>query len=220
MKTYFKKTQLIEGANTQENALNGDDAKLRELIQNADKSGAAELAIVSTRTIEVDDDLADRCREPRCENYGLSRSCPPHVSGPSRFKKKLEEFKQAIFFRIDVPSEVLYSSERRELFQLLHEIAGIEKSAIGMGFSGAEAYAGGSCKKIFCYDHAECLRLLRKENAGILTMQDLLCLDSGLMWQSSLKRPGGLWAPPLMAVLHQQKKWQVFAAWYWSANRS
>lgn len=163
MKTYFKKTQLIEGANTQENALNGDDAKLRELIQNADKSGAAELAIVSTRTIEVDDDLADRCREPRCENYGLSRSCPPHVSGPSGFKKKLEEFKQAIFFRIDVPSEVLYSSERRELFQLLHEIAAdIEKSAIGMGFSGAEAYAGGSCKKIFCYDHAECLALTEK----------------------------------------------------------
>lgn len=139
--------------------------KLGQLIREARQSGATELAIVSTRSIVVDDDLADRCREPRCENYGLSKSCPPQVSGPSAFRKKLEEFNQAIFFRIDVPSKVLYSSECREIFQLLHETAaGIETSAIRLGFSGAQAYAGGSCKKIFCHDHAECLALAGKGN--------------------------------------------------------
>jgi hypothetical protein len=56
-----------------------------------------------------------------------------------------------------VPSEILYSGENRELFQLLHEIAaGIENSAVKMGFSDAQAYAGGSCKRIFCHDHPEC----------------------------------------------------------------
>jgi len=137
--------------------------KLKALIQNAQKAGASKAKIISAKDIVVDDNLADMCREPRCENYGLSKSCPPHVSGPSVFKKKLEKFNQAIFFKIDVPSEMLYSSERRELFQLLHEIAvGIETSAVNMGFASAQAYAGGSCKKIFCHKYAECLALSEK----------------------------------------------------------
>jgi predicted metal-binding protein len=134
--------------------------ELKALIQDAQKAGASEAKIISTKEIVVDDNLADMCRKPRCENYGLSKSCPPHVSGPSAFKKKLEKFHRAIFFKIDIPSDVLYSSERRDFFQLLHEIAAnIETSAVEMGFVRAQAYAGGSCKKIFCRDHAECLAL-------------------------------------------------------------
>jgi predicted metal-binding protein len=67
------------------------------------------------------------------------------------------------FFKIDVPSEILYSSDSMEFFQLLHEIAsGIEHSAVKMGFTNAQAYAGGPCKKIFCDDHSECLALSEK----------------------------------------------------------
>jgi predicted metal-binding protein len=134
--------------------------KLKALIQDAKKSGASDAKVIPTKDIVVDNRLAGMCREPRCENYGLSKSCPPHVSGPFAFKKKLEKFNRAIFFKIDVPSEMLYSSDRREFFQLLHEIAaGIEMSAVKMGFAGAQAYAGGSCKKIFCHDDPECLAL-------------------------------------------------------------
>jgi predicted metal-binding protein len=134
--------------------------KLKKLIQHAYRSGATHVAIVSTTDIIVDDNLAKMCREPRCENYGLSKSCPPHVSGPSAFRKQLEKYDQAIFFKIDVPSKILYSSDRRELFQLLHEIAaGIEHMAIKMGFANAQAFAGGSCKEIFCHDHPECLAI-------------------------------------------------------------
>jgi len=144
-------------------AMNQENQKLKELIQVAHKSGASEAAIVSTRDIIVDNFLADKCREPRCPNYGLSKSCPPHVSGPSLFKKSLEKFNQAIFFKIDVASEILYSSDSREVFQLLHEIAaGIEKSAVKIGFTNAQAYAGGSCKAIFCHNHLECLALFEK----------------------------------------------------------
>lgn len=143
--------------------MNENNKKLKALIQDAQQSGASEAKIISARDIVVDHHLADMCREPRCENYGLSKSCPPHVSGPFIFKQVLEKFNQAIFFKIDVPSEVLYSGERREVFQLLHEIAsGIETSAVKMGFVDAQAYAGGSCKKIFCHDHGECLALSEK----------------------------------------------------------
>jgi predicted metal-binding protein len=143
--------------------MNENNKKLKALIQDAQQSGVSEAKIISARDIVVDHHLADMCREPRCENYGLSKSCPPHVSGPFVFKQVLEKFNQAIFFKIDVPSEVLYSGERREVFQLLHEIAsGIETSAVKMGFVDAQAYAGGSCKKIFCHDHGECLALSEK----------------------------------------------------------
>jgi predicted metal-binding protein len=140
--------------------MNQEATKLKALIQDAQKSGASEAKLISTRDIVVDDHLAEMCRQPRCENYGLSKSCPPYVSGPSAFKKQLEHFNRAIFFKIDVPSEILYSGERRDFFQLLHEIAaGIETSAVKMGFVRAQAYAGGSCKKIFCRDYDECLAL-------------------------------------------------------------
>ncbi len=140
-----------------------ESTKLNKLIQDAHKSGTTELAIVSTKNIIVSNDLADKCREPQCENFGMSLSCPPHVSGPETFRKKLESFSQAIFFKIDVPSEILYSSEGMEFFQLLHEIvSGIEHSAAKMGFTNAQAYAGGPCKKIFCNDHPECLALSEK----------------------------------------------------------
>ncbi len=145
-------------------SLDIESTKLNELIQEARLSGATELAIISTKDIIIDDHLANKCLEPRCENYGTSLSCPPHVSGPAGLRKQLEKFSQAIFFKIDVPSEILYSSEGLELFRLLHEIAAsIELSAIKMGFADAQAFAGGPCKKIFCNDLPECLALSEKE---------------------------------------------------------
>jgi predicted metal-binding protein len=133
---------------------------LKDLMHGAYQAGASGIAIVATGDIVVESDLADRCREPRCENYGLSRSCPPHVAGPVAFKKELEAYSKALFFRIDVPAEILYSSDSRELFHLLHEIAaGIEKAAVARGLTRAKAYAGGSCKSIFCHDHPECQAL-------------------------------------------------------------
>lgn len=132
----------------------------RALIECAWGSGATGAAVIGTADIVVDESLAERCREPRCENYGLAMSCPPHVAGPAAFRKLLESFRQAIFFKIDVPSDVLLSSESREVFQLLHEVAsGIERAAVEMGCMEARAFAGGSCKEIFCPEHHECLAL-------------------------------------------------------------
>lgn len=127
------------------------------LIRAALELGATAAAVISADQIVVDESLADKCRNPKCINYGLSKSCPPHVAGPSAFKDLLETFSRAIVFKIEVPSEILFSGQNLELFQLLHETAaGIEQAAIRMGFSGARAYAGNSCKKVFCADYLEC----------------------------------------------------------------
>lgn len=134
--------------------------KVQELLHVARLAGATNSAIIATKDIVVEDELALRCRRPRCENYGLSRSCPPYVAGPAAFREQLEAYELALFFKIDVPADVLYSSDNREVFQLLHEIAvDIEQSAIKMGMVHARAYAGDSCKRLFCYNHPHCQAL-------------------------------------------------------------
>ena len=130
---------------------------LQNLLTLACDLGATAAAVIATSDIIIDDDLASLCREPGCENYGLAASCPPHVGGPALFRKLLEDAAKAIVFKIDVPTAILLSSERREVFCLLHEIAaGVETAAKKMGYSGAAAFAGGSCKRLFCEDHPEC----------------------------------------------------------------
>ena len=147
----------VQAMNEQKENLAIEDTRLTDLIDFAYRSGATAVALVPVENICVEDRLAERCREPRCENYGLSGSCPPHVPGPGAMRSQLKTFKQAIFFKIDIPSDILYSSGQREIFQLLHEIAaGIEQQAVSMGFVRSKAYAGSSCKQLFCGEHLHC----------------------------------------------------------------
>lgn len=140
-----------------ENSRHDMPEELNELTKLACSLGASDAAVISVSAISVEDNLAKLCREPQCENYGLSDSCPPHVAGPSGFRELKKKFQQAVVFKIDVPSEILLSSQRRDIFQLLHEIAAdIEQAAIKMGYPNSKAFAGGSCKKLFCEDHIDC----------------------------------------------------------------
>jgi predicted metal-binding protein len=134
-----------------------DMKDLQTLIGTALENGATDAIAMETAHISVEDHLADRCREPRCGFYGQSRSCPPHVKGPSAMRGDLSEFTHAIFFRIEVPSESLFAGGQREIFQLLHETAaGIEKKAASLGYVRSKAFAGGSCKEVFCTDLIDC----------------------------------------------------------------
>lgn len=68
-----------------------------------------------------------------------------------------KEISHAIFLKIEVPQDVMYSDKRQEIGKLLHFIVvEIEKSAHEMGLTKSKAFAGGSCKKIFCSDQAYC----------------------------------------------------------------
>lgn len=139
------------------NSLDKTNWRLKELTQLAYQLGASGATDISTSDISVEDDLANLCREPQCASYGLSTSCPPHVPGPSGFRELLKNFKHAIVIKIDVPLEILLSTDRRDIMKLLHEIAaGIEQAAVKTGYSNSKAFAGGSCKTIFCRDHEDC----------------------------------------------------------------
>lgn len=133
-----------------------------ELVQLACRLGAKDARGVSTADILIDDDLADLCRESRCEYYGLSVNCPPNTTGPSGFRELLKNFNQAVVFKIDVSPKILLSSNRPDIFRLLHKIAsGIEAAAVEMGYDNSKAFAGGSCKPLFCQDHTDCMVLTK-----------------------------------------------------------
>lgn len=129
-----------------------------ELLELARKLGAGDAALISTSEISIEDELARLCVEPRCENFGASANCPPHVSGPDGFRRMLEDYEQAVVFKLEVPSPVLFSPvERLEVFGLLQEIAAtVELAAIKAGHTRSKGFAGNCCKQLFCSDHPRC----------------------------------------------------------------
>ena len=67
--------------------------------------------------------------------------------------------------RIDIPETIMFSNERNEVLGLVHEVvSGVEQAAVRMGYTESKAFAGGSCKKIFCSHHAAC-RVLSQQGA-------------------------------------------------------
>ena len=130
---------------------------LDNLVQLACRLGASQAAVFAAAQIRVEDRLAAMCRTPECEAYGLAASCPPHVGGPDEFRRLQKKFAWALFLKIDVPTEILLSEERLEVYRLLHEIVStLQKAAVDAGCGDARAFAGGSCKKIFCADRPDC----------------------------------------------------------------
>lgn len=127
------------------------------LIDFAVTQGATCAVILPAASIVTEEKLAKYCRKPGCENYGRSKSCPPHVEGPKVFDQWLKHYNWALFFKIEVPSDILFSHDRRELFELLHRAAAaVEIEAAALGFARARAFAGGSCKATFCHDRLSC----------------------------------------------------------------
>lgn len=134
-----------------------EQQKLDRLSRMAGKMGAGGVCVVSPADIRIQKELADYCREPQCTAYGLSRNCPPHVSGPSGFQGRINRAAFAMAIKIDCPVDILLSDAKQEIFILLHKItATVGKEAVEAGFSNAWGFAGGSCKSLFCPSLSVC----------------------------------------------------------------
>jgi predicted metal-binding protein len=132
--------------------------QLRHLTQKAMSLGATSSAIIFSREIQVENDLAALCNgEYPCPNYGLAASCPPYVEGPDQFRRWQSKSEYSITVKIELPTSVMFSDERKGVMQLLHQIvAAVEQKAIESGFKNSKAFAGGSCKDLFCKDQETC----------------------------------------------------------------
>lgn len=134
-----------------------DQEKIAAILSFAEHNGATRAKRLSPAAIRVENKLAAYCRTPKCPNFGLSMSCPPHVSGPAEFRRMAEESSHAIVIRIEIDGASLHGEQRSEVMRLLHEItAAVEGEAKRLGFSGSQAFAGGSCKMSFCAEHESC----------------------------------------------------------------
>ena len=132
--------------------------QLEQLKREAVKLGATSSAVIPSNEIQVKDNLAALCNgEYSCPSYGLAASCPPYVAGPAEFRKWQAQSEYSIAVKIELPTSVMFSNERKGVMQLLHQIvAALEKKAVETGFKKSRAFAGGSCKELFCGDHEKC----------------------------------------------------------------
>jgi predicted metal-binding protein len=132
--------------------------QLEHLTQEAINLGATSSAIISSKEIQVKDNLAALCNgEYSCPNYGLAASCPPYVEGPVGLRKWQAQSKYSIPVKIELPTSVMFSDERKGVMQLLHQIvAAVEQKAIARGLKNSKGFAGGSCKELFCEGHEKC----------------------------------------------------------------
>ena len=132
--------------------------QLAHLTEEANRCGATASAIIASKEIQVEDHLAALCNgDYTCPNYGLGASCPPNVEGPVEFRKWQAQSQYSITVKIELPTTVMFSGERKGVMQLLHQIvAKVEQKAIEMGFKNSKGFAGGSCKDLFCDDQEKC----------------------------------------------------------------
>ena len=132
--------------------------QLLPLTCEAKNLGATASAIILSKEIQIEDNLAALCNgEYKCPNFGVAASCPPHVKGPSGFRKWQAQSLYSIVVKIELPVSVMFSDERKGVMQLLHHIvAAVEQKAINSGFKKSKGFAGGSCKDLFCEAHENC----------------------------------------------------------------
>jgi len=134
-----------------------EEFELKFLTDKAIAYGASDAAVIDAGNIRINERLAAICRQPGCPFYGKSASCPPNVEGPEAFQQMLRKCTRAVIVRIDVPLDVLYSADHREVMAFLHGlVATVETLARSSGYARSRAFAGGSCKDLFCSSHANC----------------------------------------------------------------
>ena len=124
--------------------------------------GASRATIVNVKDIPVDERIVLKCQIPRCFGYGTSVHCPPHTLKPAELRDLLNGFQWAVFFSLDVPSEVIVRDratirEREAAYRKIFEIVSeIESMAFYEGHYLAFGFAAGSCRHTFCSQQESC----------------------------------------------------------------
>jgi predicted metal-binding protein len=128
-----------------------EDSRLVQVKKKAIDLGANDAKVFSVDRIPIEDEIVDMCNAARCEGYGKSANCPPHVMSPSQVRHWIGKYRTALFFKIDVSPQVLLSKDRFKTFKKVYIIASqLEAFCIEQGFTLSKGLAAGSCKPVFC----------------------------------------------------------------------
>lgn len=138
---------------------------LEKYRQHALEMGATDAVVIGTDQIVIDDRVLAKCTYPKCTGYGTNANCPPHAMDIDRVRRVVDNFKHAIFLKLEVPSEHIAGKEAREKnltepyrTKLAEIVARIEAEAFYDGYHLALAFASGSCKMQFCPNN-DCVAL-------------------------------------------------------------
>jgi len=132
-------------------------AHINELIGHARQMGVSDAKHIPAVQVSVEARFAEYCARQPCPGFGKSLNCPPHALHPDRFRQLLAQYHTALAFKFDVPTHILQSDARLEIFKKLHlTAAGLERKALSLGFAKAHGLAAGSCWQIFCAERGDC----------------------------------------------------------------
>jgi predicted metal-binding protein len=131
---------------------------LKKYRQRALELGATDVKIITPADVVISERVLAKCTYPKCRGYGTSANCPPHAMRPDQVRKVVDDYRYALFIKLDSPSEELAGSEpedkrnaMRPVQRKLSEIiAKIEAEAFYDGYPLALAFGFGSCKVLFC----------------------------------------------------------------------
>ena len=140
------------------------------LQREARALGASDAAIIQAEDIPVENAIVELCRPPACPSYGTSANCPPFVMSPEDARTWITEFEIALFFKIDVPPEILFTKKHNRPFRKIFQITSrLEQRAAERGWTHTGGLGAGSCKSLFCPEKP-CAAL---ENTGTCCFPDL-----------------------------------------------
>jgi predicted metal-binding protein len=129
-------------------------------------AGAAE--VVAACSVVVDDRVALKCAVPKCFGYATCANCPPHSPPPEQTRALIAQYKTAVVFRLDVPSDVIVRDrgtidQRVAAYERSSSIVGaLESAAFYDGHYLAVGFGSGSCKSTYCHD-VDCAVLSRQK---------------------------------------------------------
>jgi len=139
---------------------------LEKYRQRALQLGATDAKVITTDMILIDDRVLAKCTYPRCPSYGTNANCPPYAMELALVRRIVNNFRYAIFTKLEVPSKEVAGPESREKRLSVpsqiknHEIvAKIETEAFYDGYHLALGFADGPCKNAFC-PNTECSALV------------------------------------------------------------
>ena len=139
---------------------------LEKYRQRALEMGATDAKVIGTDDIVIDERVLAKCTYPKCPGYGTNANCPPYAMDIDKIRKVANNFKYAIFVKLEVPPEDIAGKKaiekdltqpyRRKLAEI---VAKIEAEAFYDGHHLALAFGNGSCKMLFC-PNTECVALV------------------------------------------------------------
>ncbi len=140
--------------------LHDDLGKFR---QRALTLGATDARIITADMILIDERVRAKCIYPKCGSYGTNANCPPHAMDLDQVRKVVNNYRYAIFLRLEVPATEIASTEQKVRVtsqRKNHEIVSrLEAEAFYDGYHLALGFAGGPCKRSFCPE-VECQALI------------------------------------------------------------